>query len=174
MLQALVFDVDGTLADTESTHRAAFNHAFSEEGLDWVWDEALYTELLEISGGKERIAHYWKRTRGGIVGIDAYALQDTIARLHELKTAAYEGMVNDGQVSLRRSISPPSCAKPLVRTGARSLAWWKTPPQRPSKNRTRRSICKRCNAWGWQARTVLPLRIRATASKPQWLRVCPR
>ena len=104
MLQALVFDVDGTLADTESTHRAAFNHAFSEEGLDWVWDEALYTELLEISGGKERIAHYWKRTRGGIVGIDAYALQDTITRLHELKTAAYEGMVNDGQVSLRPGV----------------------------------------------------------------------
>ncbi|NBT92668.1 MAG: HAD family hydrolase [Betaproteobacteria bacterium] len=104
MLQALVFDVDGTLADTESTHRAAFNHAFSEEGLDWVWDEALYTELLEISGGKERIAHYWKRTRSGIVGIDAYALQDTIARLHELKTAAYEGMVNDGQVSLRPGV----------------------------------------------------------------------
>ena len=104
MLQALVFDVDGTLADTESTHRAAFNHAFSEEGLDWVWDEALYTELLEISGGKERIAHYWKRTRGGIVGIDAYALQDMIARLHELKTAAYEGMVNDGQVSLRPGV----------------------------------------------------------------------
>jgi len=104
MLQALIFDVDGTLADTESTHRAAFNHAFAEEGLDWVWDEALYTELLEISGGKERIAHYWKRTRGDIVGIDAHALQDTIARLHEVKTAAYEGMVNDGQVSLRPGV----------------------------------------------------------------------
>jgi len=104
MLQALIFDVDGTLADTESTHRAAFNHAFAEEGLEWVWDQALYTELLEISGGKERIAHYWKRTRGDIVGIDAHALQDTIARLHELKTAAYEGMVNDGQVSLRPGV----------------------------------------------------------------------
>ena len=104
MLQALIFDVDGTLADTESTHRAAFNHAFAQEGLDWVWDEALYTELLEISGGKERIAAYWRRTRGGIVGIDAHALQDTIARLHELKTAAYEGMVNDGEVGLRPGV----------------------------------------------------------------------
>jgi len=104
MLRALIFDVDGTLADTESTHRAAFNHAFSEEGLDWIWDEALYTELLEVSGGKERIAHYWRRMRGSIVGIDAHALQDTIARLHELKTAAYEGMVNDGQVGLRPGV----------------------------------------------------------------------
>jgi beta-phosphoglucomutase-like phosphatase (HAD superfamily) len=57
MLQALIFDVDGTLADTESAHRAAFNQAFAEEGLDWNWDEALYTELLNISGGKERILH---------------------------------------------------------------------------------------------------------------------
>ena len=104
MLKALIFDVDGTLADTESAHRAAFNHAFAEEGLDWVWDEALYTELLDISGGKERIAHYWKQTRGDIVGIEAHSLQDTIARLHELKTAAYEGMVNDGMVSLRPGV----------------------------------------------------------------------
>ena len=104
MLKALIFDVDGTLADTESAHRAAFNHAFAEEGLDWVWDEALYIKLLDISGGKERIAHYWKQTRGDIVGIEADALKDTIARLHELKTAAYEGMVNDGMVSLRPGV----------------------------------------------------------------------
>lgn len=57
-LQALIFDVDGTLADTESAHRAAFNHAFAELGLGWEWDEPLYIRLLEISGGKERIAHY--------------------------------------------------------------------------------------------------------------------
>ncbi len=104
MLQALIFDVDGTLADTESAHRAAFNHAFAQEGLDWDWDEPLYTQLLDISGGKERIAHYWKHTRGDIVGIDAHALQDTIARLHEIKTAAYEGMVNDGLVTLRPGV----------------------------------------------------------------------
>jgi len=104
MLKALIFDVDGTLADTESAHRAAFNHAFAEEGLDWVWDEALYIQLLEISGGKERIAHYWKQTRGDIVGIEADSLKDTIARLHELKTAAYEGMVNGGMVNLRPGV----------------------------------------------------------------------
>ena len=45
MLKALIFDVDGTLADTESAHRAAFNQAFAELGMDWHWDEALYTRL---------------------------------------------------------------------------------------------------------------------------------
>jgi len=104
MLKALIFDVDGTLADTESAHRAAFNQAFAEEGLDWVWDEALYTDLLNISGGKERILHYWKSTRPGMVELAGDGLRDTIARLHEHKTAAYEGMVNDGQVILRPGV----------------------------------------------------------------------
>ena len=57
-LQALIFDVDGTLADTEDLHREAFNHAFAELGLGWHWDEALYTELLDISGGRDRLQHY--------------------------------------------------------------------------------------------------------------------
>jgi len=104
MLSALIFDVDGTLADTESAHLAAFNHAFSEMGMGWVWDDALYTELLNISGGKERILHYWKATRPEMRELGAMALSDTVNRLHELKTAAYEGAVNDGAVSLRPGV----------------------------------------------------------------------
>jgi len=104
MLRALIFDVDGTLADTESAHLAAFNHAFGELGLDWHWDEALYTELLEISGGKERILHYWKQVRPDVKALDGQAVQDTIARIHELKTAHYEDTVNSGGVSLRPGV----------------------------------------------------------------------
>lgn len=103
-LKALIFDVDGTLADTESVHRAAFNHAFKELGLDWHWDEALYTELLEISGGKERVQHYWQQVNPDIKAIDAQAVQDTINRIHELKTAYYEAAVNNGEVSLRPGV----------------------------------------------------------------------
>lgn len=103
-LQALIFDVDGTLADTESAHLAAFNHAFAEMGMGWVWDEALYTELLDISGGKERILHYWKTTRADMREVGALALNDTVNRLHELKTAVYEAAVNDGAVSLRPGV----------------------------------------------------------------------
>src|ERR1035437_39061 len=104
MLHALIFDVDGTLADTESAHLAAFNHAFAEFGLDWHWDEALYTELLNISGGKERILHYWKTTQPELRELEAMALQATVNRLHELKTAAYESAVNSGAVSLRPGV----------------------------------------------------------------------
>lgn len=104
MLCALIFDVDGTLADTESAHRAAFNHAFAEFGLDWHWSEALYTDLLNISGGKERILHYWKLAHPDQRELEAMALQETVNRLHELKTAAYEESVNGGAVSLRPGV----------------------------------------------------------------------
>jgi beta-phosphoglucomutase-like phosphatase (HAD superfamily) len=103
MLRALIFDVDGTLADTESAHRAAFNHAFAEFGLDWHWDEALYTGLLHVSGGKERIAHYWNTVQPDLREIGK-GLNDSVNRLHELKTAAYEEAVNAGGVSLRPGV----------------------------------------------------------------------
>lgn len=103
-LRALIFDVDGTLADTESAHRDAFNHAFAEMGLPWHWDEALYTELLDISGGKERILHYWRRIEPDLRELTGSAMQDTVNRLHELKTAAYEQTVNRGGVTLRPGV----------------------------------------------------------------------
>jgi HAD superfamily hydrolase (TIGR01509 family) len=96
--------VDGTLADTEAAHRAAFNQAFDQEGLDWHWDEALYTRLLDVSGGKERLLHYWTQRHPEVRDVDGAGVRDTIARLHELKTAAYEAMVNDGAVSLRPGV----------------------------------------------------------------------
>lgn len=104
MLRALIFDVDGTLADTESAHRAAFNSAFKELGFDWVWDEALYTQLLEVSGGKERILHYWKSVQPNLRELGGGAIQDTVNRLHELKTAAYEAAVARGDVVLRPGV----------------------------------------------------------------------
>lgn len=103
-LKALIFDVDGTLADTETAHRLAFNHAFEELGLGWHWDEARYTELLDISGGKERLLHYWKQVNPDVKDLNGHAVQDTIARIHELKTAHYEAAVSGGAVALRPGV----------------------------------------------------------------------
>lgn len=103
-LQALIFDVDGTLADTESVHMAAFNHAFAELGMDWVWTHDMYTKLLEVSGGKERILHYWKQVNPDIKEVGAHALQDRIDRIHAVKTAAYESAVKGGAVELRPGV----------------------------------------------------------------------
>ena len=103
-LKALVFDVDGTLADTEMAHMEAFNHAFAAEGLDWRWDIDTYTRLLEISGGKERMMHYWKQVHPDIKDIDGGGLKDTIDRLHTMKSAAYENAVQSYAVQLRPGV----------------------------------------------------------------------
>ncbi|MBW8313812.1 MAG: HAD-IA family hydrolase [Thiobacillus sp.] len=104
MLNALIFDVDGTLADTESVHLEAFNHAFRQEGLDWHWSTEQYTQLLDISGGKERMLHHWRTVDPDMKEVDAGALTDTINRLHEIKTAYYENAVNSGAVTLRPGV----------------------------------------------------------------------
>src|SRR2546430_14646542 len=57
-LEALLFDVDGTLAETEEAHRQSFNEAFTAFGLDWRWNKELYRKLLQVTGGKERLQHY--------------------------------------------------------------------------------------------------------------------
>ena len=103
-LQALIFDVDGTLADTELAHLAAFNAAFVQEGLPWHWDVSLYTQLLDVSGGKERITHYWRQVQPDLKIIDKAAFVDTVQRIHDEKTAVYERMVNDGAVHLRPGV----------------------------------------------------------------------
>lgn len=102
-LKALVFDIDGTLADTEMAHLAAFNQAFTEEGLDWHWDVATYNRLLEISGGKERMQHYWKQVHPDMKDLGG-GLKDTIERLRAFKIAAYENAVQSGAVQLRPGV----------------------------------------------------------------------
>jgi HAD superfamily hydrolase (TIGR01509 family) len=102
MLQALIFDVDGTLADTESMHRSAFNAAFAKAGLDWHWNEVLYTRLLDVAGGKERIAHYWKSADPASAGAgDAPGFID---RVHAIKTRIYEELVSGGGLPLRPGV----------------------------------------------------------------------
>jgi len=102
-LQALIFDVDGTLADTERDgHRVAFNMAFAESGLDWEWDEDLYGELLMVTGGKERIRHYLAnyRTDVELQGDDAAY----IAELHKTKTKHYTQLLEKGAIPLRTGV----------------------------------------------------------------------
>ena len=101
-LQAIIFDVDGTLADTEDVHRLAFNHVFQEYGLDWNWTPELYRELLAISGGRERIADYGRRLRRRFAS-DA-AFEEFVVAMHKAKTRKYAAMLTEGEVRLRPGV----------------------------------------------------------------------
>lgn len=95
---ALVFDVDGTLAETEEVHRAAFNDAFRAAGLPWRWGVEDYRRLLTTTGGKERIARHLREIGAEGAGID-------IAALHADKTRRYGAMVAAGGLALRPGVA---------------------------------------------------------------------
>lgn len=102
-LKALIFDVDGTLADTERNgHRVAFNKAFAQAGLNWHWSVQLYGALLAVTGGKERIRHYIEHYLPNFQAPGD--LDEFIAALHGAKNAYYAEMVAAGEIPLRPGV----------------------------------------------------------------------
>lgn len=102
-LEALIFDVDGTLADTERDgHRVAFNQAFKEAGLDWDWSPELYGELLQVTGGKERIRLYVEKFLKDFE-FDG-DITEFAAALHKRKTHFYIELLQSGAIPLRPGV----------------------------------------------------------------------
>lgn len=104
-LAALIFDVDGTLAETERDgHRVAFNEAFKQKGLSWQWDVKTYGDLLKITGGKERIRHYVET-----YNIDKSSLPESldtlIPNLHKAKTDCFVSMVAEGKMPFKTGVT---------------------------------------------------------------------
>ena len=98
-LKALIFDVDGTLAETEDCHREAFNQCFAEAGMTaegkWIWDQTLYRQLLKTTGGKERMRAY----------VEQENLQEPdVIKLHARKTQIYNENIMTGKVPLRPGV----------------------------------------------------------------------
>jgi HAD superfamily hydrolase (TIGR01509 family) len=104
MLAGLILDLDGTLADTEETHRQAFNAAFIEFELWWDWSAPLYQRLLAVSGGKERLQHYIGMLRAPAA--ERERLIAIVPALHATKTRIYTELLVRGQRPFRPGVLP--------------------------------------------------------------------
>jgi HAD superfamily hydrolase (TIGR01509 family) len=102
-LQALAFDVDGTLVDTEELHRRAFNQAFIEFGLGWEWNPGRYENLLTESGGANRIARYIDELR--LPEPEKASLRKLIPALHGTKTGIYRELLGGNSARLRVGVA---------------------------------------------------------------------
>ena len=101
-LSAVLFDVDGTIAETEDFHRKSFNEAFKEFNLDWFWDEAIYKELINIGGGKERIMYHIKKAWPEMLNYKN--LSNYIDSIHKIKNEIYEDYIKDSSIEPRPGI----------------------------------------------------------------------
>lgn len=102
-LQAVIFDVDGTLADTERHgHRVAYNQAFDDLGADWEWGEDLYGDLLRVEGGPERLRHYLREYEPDFEPSEGRAA--FVGAAHRRKNLHYHAMLGAGEVPLRPGV----------------------------------------------------------------------
>ena len=102
-IEALIFDVDGTMADTEEAHRVAFNLAFERYKLGWTWEPSEYRELLKITGGKERMAAFIDTLP--LADAERKRLKAMVPDIHAEKTRFYSSFVADGAVPLRDGVA---------------------------------------------------------------------
>ncbi len=98
-VRALIFDVDGTLAETEEIHRRAFNETFAQAGIPWFWDRPTYKGLLRVTGGKERMQAFDRMQQHRLWLSDA-----EIANLHRIKTRRYADLIAQGGCPLRPGV----------------------------------------------------------------------
>jgi len=101
-IAAIIFDFDGTIADTEEAHRQAFNAAFLEHSLFWNWSAQQYGRLLSVSGGKERILAYIDSLPA--TPAEKERLAGIAPLVHRTKTRIFAELVETGGVPLRPGI----------------------------------------------------------------------
>ena len=98
-LQAVYWDLDGTIANTElEAHLPAFNNSFKDLSLDWYWDKKTYLDLLKINGGRNRISFFAKQKSFDIS-------EDFVTQIHKKKQEHYLNLVNSGVVSLKTGVN---------------------------------------------------------------------
>ena len=118
MINSILWDVDGTLAETERDgHLKAFNQAFEALGLPWRWSERRYGELLAVAGGRERLLHDMQSQRAAPTL--PRQRQVLAERVHHLKNELYARIVAGGELPLREGVREllDDCERARVRLG---------------------------------------------------------
>ena len=99
--RCVLFDVDGTIAETEGhAHLPAFNRAFEETGLAWRWSRDDYQGLLKTAGGLERLLRHAKD-----IGQDPQAMREQLTRVHQAKNKHYGQIMSAGAVPPRQGFA---------------------------------------------------------------------
>jgi len=96
-VEAIIFDVDGTLAETEDVHRVAFNTVFATFGLPWRWDVETYRDLLRIGGGRERLRAFLEQA-------DVTVDHDMVDAVHREKSRLYAAWIAQGRACARPGV----------------------------------------------------------------------
>jgi HAD superfamily hydrolase (TIGR01509 family) len=118
MLKAILWDVDGTLAETERDgHLVAFNRAFETLEVPWRWSETRYGELLGVAGGRERLLHDMQSQP--LAPPDAGQRASLAERIHRLKNELYAAIVAAGALTLRPGVAElfEDCLQARMRMG---------------------------------------------------------
>ena len=103
-IQAVFFDIDGVIIDTERDgHRVSFNLTFKEFGFGDEWSVEYYHELLQVAGGKERMKHHWK-TRGFSKPVSETEIDDVIKAMHKRKTEIFVDLIESLKLPLRPGV----------------------------------------------------------------------
>lgn len=101
-LEAVIFDVDGTLGETEPVHREAFNAAFRRLNLGWHWDDRIWLELMAIAGGRGRLRHYVEKYHPD--ALERVEREGMYRDIHHAKTRIFGRLLEDSGTSLRMGV----------------------------------------------------------------------
>jgi HAD superfamily hydrolase (TIGR01509 family) len=120
-LRAVIFDVDGTLVDSERHgHRVAFNRAFQEFELPYRWDEDTYGGLLHVTGGQRRLHRYLREQ-----GMEESERERLVPELHDRKSEIFKELVSEGTLDVRpgaarllAELQEAECALAVATTGS--------------------------------------------------------
>lgn len=121
-MRSVIFDVDGTLVDSERHgHRVAFNLAFEAFDLVYRWDEEEYGRLLRTTGGQRRIDGYLATQ--GVAEAERARLAPA---LHAAKTAFMAELIEAGRIEVRPGVlrllaelAGSGCVLAVATTGSR-------------------------------------------------------